>query len=257
MRIVFATDLHGNESQYRQLADLVDATAADLLILGGDLFAYCREAGPQLAVARGPLRRFLEAVRSRVLWIPGNVDWPDAVECLEEMFAENHRIQRLALDPLQVPDGVDLVGYPYIPPSPFRIKHWERRDLSKDHATMPDPSYSSTIGNPLQRVPSDFLDSLPSIEEELQEITRANIWVVHTPPFGGGLDTVGGDVAAGIRRGEHVGSKAVSQAIERLQPVLTLHGHIHEAPVVSGRWIERGSSRRVATCPERALSTTA
>ena len=43
MRIVFATDLHGNESQYRQLADLVDATAADLLILGGDLFAYCRE----------------------------------------------------------------------------------------------------------------------------------------------------------------------------------------------------------------------
>ena len=99
--------------------------------------------------------------------------------------------------------------------------------------------FTSTVGSPLQRVPSDFLDSLPSIEEELQRITRASIWVVHTPPLGGGLDTVGGDDAAGIRRGEHVGSKAVSQAIERLQPILTLHGHIHEAPAVSGRWIER------------------
>ena len=224
MRIVFATDLHGNEFQYEQLEYLVDATAADLLILGGDLFAYCREPGPQLAFARGQLKRFLEAVRSRVLWVPGNVDWPDAAECLEEMFAENRRIQRLTLDPLQMSDAIDLIGYPYIPPSPFRIKHWERRDLSTDHATMPDPSYSSTIGNPLQRVPIDFLDSLPSIDEELRGIARATIWVVHTPPFGGNLDTVRGDNAAGIRRGEHVGSKAVSQAIERLQPVLTLHG---------------------------------
>ena len=37
-------------------------------------------------------------------------------------------------------------------------------------------------------------------------------------------------------RGRHVGSQALRAFIERRQPLLTLHGHIHEAPDESGRY---------------------
>jgi Icc-related predicted phosphoesterase len=35
-----------------------------------------------------------------------------------------------------------------------------------------------------------------------------------------------------------VGSKALRNKIIEEQPILTLHGHIHEAPRKSGRWVE-------------------
>jgi Icc-related predicted phosphoesterase len=66
------------------------------------------------------------------------------------------------------------------------------------------------------------------------------IFNMHVPPFATGLDTaalldenlkpivVAGDVATGP-----VGSKAVRAAIERYQPLVSLHGHVHESRAVS------------------------
>jgi Icc-related predicted phosphoesterase len=48
------------------------------------------------------------------------------------------------------------------------------------------------------------------------------------PPYNLGLDTCG--------HGEEVGSKAVYNFISEHQPLLSLHGHIHESPEVSGKW---------------------
>jgi len=57
------------------------------------------------------------------------------------------------------------------------------------------------------------------------------IYVIHMPPINLGLDVCGS--------GETVGSEAVYRFIERVQPLLTLHGHIHESPDVSGVWRAR------------------
>lgn len=63
-----------------------------------------------------------------------------------------------------------------------------------------------------------------------------SIFNLHAPPFGTMLDlapeldaskkpvTIAGQVSF-----EHVGSKAVAEAIERYQPMIGLHGHIHES----------------------------
>ena len=40
-------------------------------------------------------------------------------------------------------------------------------------------------------------------------------------------------------RGRHVGSKALRAFIEQYAPPLTLHGHIHESPAMSGRYAVR------------------
>jgi Icc-related predicted phosphoesterase len=39
--------------------------------------------------------------------------------------------------------------------------------------------------------------------------------------------------------GEHIGSRAIRRWIERHQPLLTLHGHIHESPKQSGSFFDR------------------
>ena len=59
---------------------------------------------------------------------------------------------------------------------------------------------------------------------------RRAIFVGHSPPAGTGL--------ALIHDGSDVGSEATATWIREHQPLLTLHGHIHESPVVSGRHTE-------------------
>jgi Icc-related predicted phosphoesterase len=48
------------------------------------------------------------------------------------------------------------------------------------------------------------------------------------PPANIGLDVCWSD--------EKVGSQAIYKFIEKNQPLLTLHGHIHESPAKSGVW---------------------
>jgi len=61
--------------------------------------------------------------------------------------------------------------------------------------------------------------------------------VIHVPPFDSGLDVCPelDENLQIVHRGGHVlmkpaGSPAVRRMIERVQPLLTLHGHIHESP---------------------------
>ncbi len=68
---------------------------------------------------------------------------------------------------------------------------------------------------------------------------RKSIFNFHSPPYGTRLDLapqIGKNKKPIIVGGQikliHVGSKAVRKAIERYQPLLGLHGHIHESPGV-------------------------
>jgi Icc-related predicted phosphoesterase len=81
------------------------------------------------------------------------------------------------------------------------------------------------------------------IEQELRRLLEhvhepaRSILLVHVPPYDSGLDTApsldqelriryaGGQVLT-----EPVGSRAVRRVIEEFQPLLGLHGHIHESP---------------------------
>jgi Icc-related predicted phosphoesterase len=75
-----------------------------------------------------------------------------------------------------------------------------------------------------------------SIQKDLaQELftknARRTVYVFHTPPYKTNLDLT--------YDGEHVGSIAVRQFIEKFQPYLTLHGHIHETVKRSGNYREQ------------------
>lgn len=241
MKLLYATDLHGDADAYAALASLAQRQAVRAVLLGGDLFAYSQAAAPQIAFAEGPLLRFLEPLRAAkisVLALWGNVDRPAAVARLRD-FEEMGLLALLRLQPFRLDgpggDALDFVGYPYVPPTPFRLKDQERRDLARDRYAGPWPVFLSPIqgdGEPVEV--ADALDRRLSIEEELATIptTEAScVLVTHSPPWGCGLDLVAPD--------EHAGSRAVRAWIDTHQPLLSLHGHLHEAPRLSGRWWER------------------
>lgn len=67
------------------------------------------------------------------------------------------------------------------------------------------------------------------IQEELNSLSSLTendfILVTHVPPFGTQADL--------LPNGTHVGSKSVKKFIEKMQPLLNLCGHVHEARSVS------------------------
>lgn len=78
-----------------------------------------------------------------------------------------------------------------------------------------------------------YARELPTLEDELHGLPRPcapekTIYVIHMPPAGVGFDK--------CAHGAEVGSLAVYRFIETRQPLLSLHGHIHESPEITGIW---------------------
>ena len=137
-------------------------------------------------------------------------------------------------------EGYELIGYPFVPPTPFRPKTYEKPDDRKSPwPPQKNPSYIRLAEQDDQMTPIDpfiYLKQAGTIEEDLQCFAstrdhKKTLYVMHSPPFGSRLDLT--------REGHHVGSKAIKTFIETNQPLLTLHGHIHESPKVSGSFVDK------------------
>jgi len=236
MRIIYAADLHEHRESYQELFELVAREEPDLLLLGGDYFRPSRSVASQLAFIEEFLAPRLAQLAVPVRFIPGNTDYPGAIERLSRL--PDH-IRLLDLRPVSISQELVLRGYGMVNVSPFRIKHHERRDLASDTHQGADPCLWSGSGTEIREVAPDILNQLPSIEEDLRSIGsgqgetagQSEIWVMHAPPYGTKLDM--------ISKTQHVGSWAIRNAIAKHQPLLTLHGHIHEAPYQSGSWSDR------------------
>ncbi len=234
MRLAFTSDLHGNVELYRATLDFARQEQADLLVLGGDLFPLGREIGPQRDFARRELPAILATAELPVYAIAGNGDWSAAYPYLEELAASG-RLTLLDHRAVEVEGSWTLIGYPRVPPTPFYIKDNDRRDLPGD----PVPNWSGLISQVDHTVAVEvpaYLSARPSIEDELAALPRAQdpartIYVFHGPPFDTALDR--------ITNGQPVGSRAVRAFLSASGAPLALHGHIHEAPQVSGRYWER------------------
>jgi uncharacterized protein len=90
--------------------------------------------------------------------------------------------------------------------------------------------------SPREMDESALYDHLRGLAEQVSDPSRA-IFMLHAPPFDSGLDTareIDRDTLTVVMRNGQpheipVGSKAVRQIIEEYQPLVSLHGHIHES----------------------------
>ncbi|MBI2865597.1 MAG: metallophosphoesterase [Chloroflexi bacterium] len=259
MRLAFAADFHGSQRHYFQFLEISRRERADVAIVGGDLFPVARPYEEMLRVQRqfagtvlpGMLQTHRSLGGCPIYLLPGNNDWNEAF--LELCRAEREGLVACAGPSVcHVANGLALLTQPFVPPTPFRMKDFDRRDLAAEPCPeQPNPVFYSEGDEIKQADIGPYLAGRPSIEEEMERLgmSRAGaektIWVTHSPPFGTGLDRTA--------EGTEVGSKAIRAAIEKHQPLLSLHGHIHEAPKVAGTFACR-LGRTISINPGQRIS---
>ncbi len=248
MKAIFTSDLHGQIRLYEGLLDLIRSTSTEIVAIGGDLFPslpptkrYEEMIPHQRAFIDRFLRAFFEKATSgtalqQIFLIPGNWDlayphlFGNPVKGLIDLSQKRCRLK----------NGYEIIGYPYVPPTPFRPKDFEKMD-DRDSPWPPqkNPSYIRSADQLDRLIPVDphrYLREKETIEEDLDrlatpEVPERTIYMMHSPPFQTRLDQIG--------EGNFTGSRSIRRFIEKTQPLLTLHGHIHESPKISGSYVDR------------------
>jgi Icc-related predicted phosphoesterase len=265
-RCFFAADLHGHRRRYQRLVEAARTERPEAIFLGGDLLPHVSAAaapggGHFLEAFLQPLfaalAEDLGADAPRVFLIPGN----DDPRCEEPAFLDAERAgawtwvhqRRVAWR------GFDVYGYGCVPPTPFLLKDWDRYDVSRH---LEPGVVAPEEGLQTAEAPEDL--RYATIQKDLDRLAgdadqRRAIWLFHTPPYRTALDraALDGRVVDHVPLDVHVGSIAVRRFIERRQPLVTLHGHIHESARLTGAWTDRlGSTVLISAAhdgPELAL----
>lgn len=243
MRLAYAADMHGNLALYEQLLDLAVSSNAQAVIVGGDLLPHATRLSTALDMQRHFIEHDLASLLSqfhadiKVFLLAGNDDWAAAIAALEQLADQQlaFPLHQRVYDLEHGTASLWLAGYACVPPTPFSIKDYERRDHGSQRGVSFAQAYWSREGH-IRQISEPDIAQLPSIAEDLDQLAshsdpQHTIYVCHTPPADTALDLMRG------RR--HVGSPDLRSFIEQRQPLLTLHGHIHEAPMLSGRYAER------------------
>lgn len=102
--------------------------------------------------------------------------------------------------------------------------------ISFDHAN-PTPWHTPREWNE-----DDYYQHVKTAASTLKNVNRA-LFMIHVPPFDSGLDSapeLDKDLRPRVTMGDvlrvPVGSTGVRRIIQELQPLVSVHGHVHEAP---------------------------
>lgn len=240
MRICFASDLHGSQSHYDHFEELLRKERPDLAILGGDMFPDGDLDDPSGTQGRYVQETFiprLDRWREQlpgmaVACILGNHDWL----CTEHALHTYHEQGVLTMLDVRRPwsfRGVHFLGYSCTPPTPYWVKDFERLDSGDDPLPETGGAVWDTRHLSVRQVsPSEHFGLRPSMAADLEAVQPPPgkwIFVCHAPPYESQLDRLPHIEYA-------IGSKAVRSFVRQKRPLLALHGHIHEAPMVTGSY---------------------
>jgi Icc-related predicted phosphoesterase len=269
VKIFFATDIHGSEKCYRKFLNAGKFYGVEVLILGGDItgkalvpvmkrkdgsyqarvdgreqviyedglqdvLSTIRSAGlypyiateeeiQDLASDKEKLRRVFEGIVRKSLddWMqlarerakphgievyiqPGNDDEPAVLDAMSSDFVVNPEGKLIHLR-----DAVPMISYGHSNRTPWNSpRELDEEQLAAEIDKMAArlPNYELAVFN-MHVPPKDAtIDRAPMLDEDLKPVVRA-----------GEIQMAG------------AGSIAVREAIQKYQPLLSLHGHIHES----------------------------
>jgi Icc-related predicted phosphoesterase len=248
MKALYTSDLHGEIHLYQQLFSEVNSSSSEMILIGGDLlpsFPPTKRYEDMVPNQKTFIDQFLSPFFERLLattfaqqvfLISGNWDlghpylFRELREGINDLNQKSYRLK----------NGYELIGYPFVPPTPFRPKDYEKMDdREAPWPPQKNPSYIRSSDQPDQLTLIDpylYLRGCETIEDDLKRLPKPlhperTIYIMHSPPFGTQLDL--------IRGGKSAGSRSIKTFIEKNQPLLTLHGHIHESPELSGAYMDR------------------
>lgn len=209
-KIAYITDGHGRVDRYERFFALAEGPGVIAAVIGGDV---CQNffLNVQLDFVQGYLLPRCAAYRKKtgrqVFIILGNDDFPEIAKLLDAAEEKGILVHlHMALVPYE---GYWFGGYPFINPTPFNFENWEREE-PRIHADL-----------------KKFVKALDPKRADPKNL----VMVFHAPPRSRYLDV--------LHDKRHVGSTGIRKFIDEEQPLLTLHGHIHESPEMSGKWLEK------------------
>ena len=238
MKLMITSDLHGNTWKYKKLYQEACKVRPDVVINVGDMYPNDgNNLYRQKEYIQNQINEHLEAFNKSGIYylcFPGNDDLIMFDGVFQEVCDRYPYIENIAQRKVQI-QGYDFIGMSWVADYPFVIKDRCRKDtkdykigLQKGTALISTETGLKEISNWKKSVAG-----LPTIEEELEKLERPAdmkkaIYIVHMPPANLGLDVCVNE--------ERVGSQALYSFIKQNQPLLTLHGHIHESPAMTGFW---------------------
>jgi hypothetical protein len=268
MKIFFATDVHGSEICWKKFINASKFYETDVLILGGDMtgkaiipiidqgggkykvtlldqetileskeevdkmvatiqdrgyYPYLTnpdEVGEILATSGRSDELFLkEAVKTMQHWMeyadarlsvsgircfvcPGNDDMFE----IDEVIKQSKHVNLAEGKVIQLDENHEMINAGWTTPTPWNTPREESEDQLRHRIQV-------------------MIDQLKNVKN--------SVFNIHNPPYGSGLDeapelTKDLRPAYAGRSLVPVGSHAVLELIEKYEPLLTLHGHIHE-----------------------------
>ncbi len=252
---IFTADLHGQTDQYNKLASFAFRMKIKTIFLGGDLFPKIgglwylghktRTIESQVDFIHKSFIPFLTKVSQlgRTFFIMGNDDFRSNESLLKNIDRRSYLVHFRSLP---INETYSVIGYPYVQLTPFLNKDWERWDETP--GTLQDFNVKTRGFYSDRKIyfPIDY-NSYPytqnTIVKDLVKINKLSdpyktVYLFHAPPYATHLDMTSGNNPYIKNTNLHLGSRAIKSFINKSQPYLTLHGHIHETVDESGNFIE-------------------
>ncbi len=258
----FVTDLHGRIERYRALFATILKEMPSFVFIGGDLLPRTTSSTFFQDFLTPGFHALRESMRDRypeIFLIFGNDDPCVLEELLWE--GETKSLWRY-IHNRKLPLGRErsIYGYCCVPPTPFLLKDWERYDVSR----YCDPGCISPEEGIRSIQLEESIVKWGTIESDLATLTDGDdlhdaVLLFHSPPYDTCLDraALDGKSIDHAPLDPHIGSIAIRRFIEERQPLVTLHGHVHEAARLTGEWkIELGRTHCLGAAhdgPELAL----
>jgi len=268
MKLFFATDVHGSEICWKKFISAGKFYEVDTLILGGDMtgkaivpiiaqgndrYKVTLLEQETILETQEQVDQMVKAIQNRgyypymttpdevaeISGTPGRSDelfLQEVIKTLERWI--EYADQKLAGSGLRCfvcPGNDDVFEIDQVIKTSKTIELAEGKiiPLDKNHELVSSGWSNPTPWDTHREEPDDaLLKRLEAMMPNLRDPSSA-IFSLHAPPYGSGLDEAP-ELTKDMRlayAGQSliaVGSKAVLQVIEKYQPLLGLHGHIHE-----------------------------
>lgn len=243
---MFVSDLHGNKKWYTTLFKTIEKEKPDGVFIGGDLLPggfginVDIEKFLQDMLLLKVLKLKKSGIKTRFFIILGNDDPRIYEKILKD--AEKENLIGYVHNNTTLFGSLFVTGYSYVPPTPFRLKDWEKYDVSQyvDIGAVSPEEGVRTIDISKDKIRYD------TIAADLKKLAKKapvekTIFLFHSPPYNSNLDRAELDEITVDHApvDVHVGSIAIQRFIKNKQPLVTLHGHVHESTRLTGHWKEK------------------
>lgn len=268
-RLYYASDIHGSEVLWRKFLNAASAYKAEVLVMGGDVTGkvvvplieqpdgfHVDLFGQRSVVTGDQLEEMEHKIRNNGMY-PHRMSGDDVqrVAALsederEEWFGDVMRMtfdRWLALaderlDPSMrcfvMPGNDDPPGVDRSIEEAAKVEECDGRAVTFDDYTMISLGYANRtpFDSPRELTEEEIFARVSALADEVGDMSRC-IFNLHVPPYDSQLDTAPAldENLSVVMSGSApkmigVGSTAVRELIEKYQPMLSLHGHVHESP---------------------------